>query len=266
MWPGEFLQGVSGEIVIFRRNSQHYRESEVPDRQSDAFYRRKWASVPTPPKMATLSRIRPSRALGPVIWAIRPPAARQNTVLSERPWLLSRARGGVRLGNARQYRGIDVTDGARDGDLRQIRRCRFSNPQHSRGFDAPARGRGGDLRHIRRCRFRNRQHSRGFDAPDREKADTIQESQSRAPILPCFIGPLGEQVVRFAGGTPFLPRRTAKSRHAREPGRPVCVRHAGPGALERKSPAPRRPGGAGGGGAGKPREHESGKSTSEIDT
>ena len=32
---------------------------------------------------------------------------------------------------------------------------------------------------------------------------TIQESQTRAPILPCFVGPLGDQVVRFAGGTPF---------------------------------------------------------------
>ena len=61
----------------------------------------------------------------------------------------------------------------------------------------------------------------------REKADTIEESQSRAPILPCFIGPLGVQVVRFAGGTPFLPRRTVKSRHIREPGRPVCVRPGG---------------------------------------
>ena len=89
-----------------------------------------------PPKVTTLSRIRPSRALGPVIWAIRPPAARQITVLSERPWLLSRARGGVRLRNARQYRGIDVTDGGRDGNLRHIRRCRFSNSQHYRRNDA----------------------------------------------------------------------------------------------------------------------------------
>ena len=241
------MQVVSGEIVIFRRNSQHYRESEVPDRQSDVFYRRKWASVPTPPKMATLSRIRPSRALGPVIWATWPPSARQNTVLSERPWLLSRARGGVRLGNAQHYRGIDVTDGGRDGNLRHIRRCRFSNSQHSRGFDVPARGRAGDLRHIRRCSFRNRRHSRGFDAPGREKADTIEESQPRASVLPCFIGPLGGQVVRFAGGAPFLPRRTAKSRHIREPGRPVCVRHAGPGAPERKNPGQWRSGGAGGG-------------------
>ena len=69
-----------------------------------------------------------------------------------------------------------------------------------------------------------------------KKADTIEESQSRAPILPCFVGPLGVGVVRFAGGTPFLPRRTGKSRHIREPGRPVCVRHAGPGAPERKNP------------------------------
>ena len=46
---------------------------------------------------ATLSGIPPSMALGPVIWAIRPPAARQITVLSERPWFLSRARGGVHL-------------------------------------------------------------------------------------------------------------------------------------------------------------------------
>ena len=148
--------------------------------------------------------------------------------------------------NAPQCRGIDVTDGGRDGNLRQIRRCRFSNSQHSRGFDAPARGRGGDLRHIRRCRFRNRQHARGFDASDCEKVDTIEESQSRAPILPRFIGPLGDQVVRFAGGTPFLPRRTAKSRHIREPGRPVCARHAGSGAPERKNPAQWWSGGAGG--------------------
>ena len=76
MWCGGLLRHVSGEIIIFRRNSQHYRESEVPDRQSDVFYRRKWASVPTPPKLATLSRIRPSRALGPAIWATWPPSAR----------------------------------------------------------------------------------------------------------------------------------------------------------------------------------------------
>ena len=94
-----------------------------------------------------------------------------------------------------------------------------------------------------------------------KKADTIEESQSRAPVLPCFVGPLGGQVVRFAGGAPFLPRRTAKSRHIREPGRPVCVRHAGSGAPERKNPGQWRSGGA-----GKPREHEPGKSTSEIDT
>ena len=217
--------------------------------------------------MATLSRIRPSRALGPVIWATWPLFALQNTILSDRPSLLSRARGGVRLRNARQCRGIDVTDGGRDGNLRHIRRCRFKNSQHSRGFDAPARGRGGDLRHIRRCSFRNRQRSRGFDAPGREKADAIEESPSRAQILPRFIGPLGDQVVWLAGVTQFLPRRTAKSRHIREPSRPVCVRHAGSGAPESKNQAQWWSGGAGGGVcAGKPREHESGKSTSEIDT
>ena len=151
--------------------------------------------------------------------ATRPPSARQNTVLSERPWLLFRARGGVRLGNAQHYRRIDVMDGGRDGNLR----------------------------HIRRCSFRNRRHSRGFDVPGREKADTIEESQSRAPVPPCFIGPLGGQVVRFAGGAWFLPRRTAKSRHIREPGRRVCVRHAGSGAPERKNPAQWWSGGAGGG-------------------
>ena len=166
------------------------------------------------------------------------------------------------MGNAQHYRGIDVTDGVRDGNLRQIRRCRFENSQHSRGFDVPARGRAGDLRHIRRRSLRNRRHSRGFDAPGREKADTIEESQSRAPVLPCFIGPLGGQVVRFAGGRPFLPRRTAKSRHIREPGCRVCVRHAGSGAPERKNPAQWWSGGA----AGKPRGREPGPGTSEIDT
>ena len=174
------------------------------------FYRRKWASVPTPPKLATLSRIRPSRALGPVIWATWPPSARQNTVLSERPWLLSRARGGVRLGNAQHYRVSDVTDGVRGGDLRHIRRCSLANSQHSRGFGVPTRGRAGDLRHIRRCRFRNWRHSRGFDVLAGENADSIEESQSRVTILSCFVGPLGVRVVRFACGTPLRPRRTAK--------------------------------------------------------
>ena len=36
-----------------------------------------------------------------------------------------------------------------------------------------------------------------------KRADAIEESQPRASVLPCFIGPLGGQVVRFAGGTPF---------------------------------------------------------------
>ena len=121
--------------------------------------------------------------------------------------------------DAQRYRGIDVTDGGRDGNLRHIQSCRFSNSQHSRGFDVPGR----------------------------EKADAIEESQSRAPVLPCFIGPLGDQVLRFAGGAPFSPGRTAKSRHIREPGRPVCVRHAGSGAPERKNPGQWRSGGAGGG-------------------
>ena len=149
--------------------------------------------------------------------------------------------------NAQHYRGIDVTDGVRDGNLRQIRRCRFENSQHSRGFDVPARGRAGDLRHIRRRSLRNRRHSRGFDVPGREKGDAIEESQSRAPVLPRFLGPLGGQVVRFAGGARFLLRRTAKSRHIREPGCPVCLRHAVSGAPDRKNPAQSWSGGVGGG-------------------
>ena len=167
-----------------------------------------------PPKTATLSRIRAPGALGPAIWATRPPAARQNTVLSERPWLLSRARGGVRFGNAHHYRGIDVTDGARGGNLRHIRGCSSENPQHSRGFDVPTRGRAGDLRHIRRCRFRCRRYSRGFHVPAGENADNIEESHSRVPILSCFVGPLGVRVVRFACGTPLRPRRTGNARRA----------------------------------------------------
>ena len=40
------------------------------------------------PGAATISRIRPSRALGPAVWAAPAPAAGQNTMLSERPSLL----------------------------------------------------------------------------------------------------------------------------------------------------------------------------------
>ena len=98
-----------------------------------------------------------------------------------------------------------------------------------------------------------------------KKANTIEELQSRAPNLQCFVGPLGVQVVRFAGGTRFWPGRTAKSRHIRDPGRPVCARHADSAPLDRKNLAPRWSGGAGGA-AGKPREQESQKSTSEMHT
>ena len=223
------------------------------------------APAAPPPKTATLSRIRAPGALGPAIWATRPPAARQNTVLSERPWLLSRARGGVRLRNAQHYRGIDVTDGVRGGNLRHIRGCSFANSQHSRGFGVPTRGRAGDLRHIRRCRFRNWRHSRGFDVLAGENDGKIEESQSRVPILSCFVGPLGVRVVRFAGGTPFLPGQTAKTQHIRGPGRPVRVRHADSAPLGRRNVAPWRPGGAGGA-ASKPRDQESKKSTSEMYT
>ena len=44
-----------------------------------------------------------------------------------------------------------------------------------------------------------------------------------------------------------MPRRTAKSPRIREPGRPVCLRHAGSGAPERKNPGQWWSGGAGGG-------------------
>ena len=172
------------------------------------------APAAPPPKTATLSRIRAPGALGPAIWATWPPAARQNTVLSERPWLLSRARGGVRVRNAQHYRGIDATDGVRCGNLLHIRRCNLANSQHSRGFGVPTRGRAGDFRHIRRCRFRNWRHSQGFDVPVGENADDIEESESRVPILSCFVGPLGVRVVRFVGGTPLRPRRTGNARHA----------------------------------------------------
>ena len=70
---------------------------------------------------------------------------------------------------------------------------------------------------------------------------------SRALNLRGFVGPLGVQVVRFTGGTRFWPRRSAKTRHIRDPGRPVCVRHAVSGAPDRKNPAQWWSGGAGGG-------------------
>ena len=47
-----------------------------------------------------------------------------------------------------------------------------------------------------------------------ENADKIEESQSRVPIVSCFVGPLGVRVVRFAGGTPLRPRRTGNARRA----------------------------------------------------
>ena len=89
---------------------------------------------------------------------------------------------------------------------------------------------------------------------------------SRALNLRGFVRPLRVQVARFAGGTRFWLRGTAKTRHIRDPGRPVCVRHAVSGAPDRKNPAHNSGPEASGGGAGKPREHELGKSTSEMYT
>ena len=50
MGPAEVLRGLSGEIVFFRRNSQQYRESDVPDRQSDVFYRQSSGPCRAPPE------------------------------------------------------------------------------------------------------------------------------------------------------------------------------------------------------------------------
>ena len=63
----------------------------------------------------------------------------------------------------------------------------------------------------------------------------------------------------------FGPAAPQKRRQIRDPGRPVCVRHADSAPLGRRNVAPWRPGGAGGA-AGKPRDQESKKSTSEMYT
>ena len=143
---------LSIQMTVFRLNFQHYRKIKTRSVKSTLFYPRNLDPRRTTPKTATLSRIRTSRALGPAIWGTRPPAAPRNTILSDRPLLLSRARGGVCFRSAQPYRGSDVPDGGRDGNLRQIRRGRFSILQHSRGSDVPDRGRAGDLRCIRRRR------------------------------------------------------------------------------------------------------------------
>ena len=163
IWPNHC--GFGTESRQFEIESRHFRftvVSRVGGGQNSVCYRtgiptlgraqfrkpKRLRSFEKLRKTATLWRIRAPWALGPAIWATRPPAARQNTVLSERPWLLSRARGGVRLGNAQHYRGIDVTDGVRGGNLRHIRRCSLANSQHSRGFGVPTRGRAGDLHWV----------------------------------------------------------------------------------------------------------------------
>ena len=63
----------------------------------------------------------------------------------------------------------------------------------------------------------------------------------------------------------FGPAGPQKRRQIRDPGRPVCVRHADSAPLDRKNPAQWWSGGAGGA-AGKPREQESEKNTSEMYT
>ena len=174
MTPADFLRVLSCRFEFFRWENQHYRDLTSKASKVTCFTVKIVASAGPAPETTTLSRIRPPGARGPAIWATRPPAAWQNTVLSERPWLLSRARGWVRLGNAQHYRGIDVTDGVRGGDLRHIRRCSFANSQHARGFGVPTLGRAGDFRSIRRCRFRNWRHSRGFDVLAGENADCVE--------------------------------------------------------------------------------------------
>ena len=70
---------------------------------------------------------------------------------------------------------------------------------------------------------------------------------SRALNLPGYVGPQGVQVVQFTGGTRFWPRRSAKTRHIRDPVCPVCMRHAVSGAPDRQNPAQWWSGGVGGG-------------------
>ena len=50
MTAADFLRVLSSEIDFFRWNSRHYRESDVPDRQSDVFYRQSGGPCRTPPE------------------------------------------------------------------------------------------------------------------------------------------------------------------------------------------------------------------------
>ena len=81
-----FLCKLSCRLPFFRRNFQHLRKTKGSDRQSVVFYRRLWPPRGAGPRTQTLSRIRPPGALGLAIWATRPPAGREKTPLSDRPF------------------------------------------------------------------------------------------------------------------------------------------------------------------------------------
>ena len=155
-----------------------------------------------------------------------------------------------RIGAAHAIRAIQVPDRPRFcGPAAKIRRAarNLGDP----GFGSAVFFRSGGQKSA--CRTRSgRPGSRvclvftvrrpRIDVPRAIRATRV----SRALNLRGFVGPLGVQVARFAGGTRFWLRGTAKSRHIRDPGRPVCVRHAVSGAPDRKNPAQWWSGGVGG--------------------
>ena len=195
------------------------------------------APAAPPKKTATLLRIRPPGALGPALWATWPPAARQNAVLSERPWLLSRARGGVRLGNAQHYRestslmapGAVIYGISGDAVLR-IRNTH--GDLASRPADGPAiSGIFGDAvfeigdTHVdstsrsaktlivsgnrsRVCRFCRVLSVRWGSGSSGSRA-----ARRFCPARPQKRSIFEAQVAQFACGTPILPRRAVKALH-----------------------------------------------------
>ena len=101
------------------------------------------------PDPATLSGIRPCRALWPANGATRRKSRRENTVLSDRRLRRSRARGAVRFRTRHASRGSGASARGLCVNLRDIGDVRFWICQHYRRSEGPDRVMHVKLRKIR---------------------------------------------------------------------------------------------------------------------
>ena len=202
------------------------------------------------PGAATISRIRPSRALGPAVWAAPAPAAGQNTMLSERPSLLLRGElppsgeGGVGLPG----RAVRVVVGG--GAV--LAMCRSARFRHKAWTRVPNLLRPGHAV-LAMCRSARLRHTAWTRGPNLLRSGHAVLAMCRSARLRHTAWTRGPNLVR-PGHAVLATCRSARLRHTAWTRVPNLLRPGYAVLTMCRSAGLRgqiRPGAGGGGGAGR---------------